>query len=155
MDAEWGMQVTGPETASAEAPRHPTGRGPRRPGSPPGYARAVVGPLLHNLGATATLALGLLGLVAPRRAAALLGLVPEGLLGLSELRATYGGLFAALGAFTLLAQDQVAFALLGAAWLGAAAARLGSAWLDRSRETRNYAGAIVEGSLAILLLVPL
>ena len=109
---------------------------------------------LHNVGALATLGLGGLGLGWPRQAAAWLGLAPLGLLGVSEVRATYGGLFAALGAFAFVAQDAVVFTGLGAAWLGAAGGRLLSAVLDRSREPRNFAAGLLEGALGLLLLVP-
>ena len=85
--------------------------------------------VLHVLGAGVTAALGAFGLVRPDAAARLIGLAPAGRLGRSELRATYGGLFFALGAFALATRDEVAFALVGAAWLGAAAARVGDAFL--------------------------
>ena len=109
--------------------------------------------ILHHVGALVTLAMGGLGLVRPRAAARLIGLEPRGRLGGSELRATYGGLFAALGAFTLLTRDEVAFALVGAAWLGAAAARVGDALLlggDRS----VWRAALFEAGVALLLLAP-
>ncbi len=109
---------------------------------------------LHNLGALATLALGVLGLLRPQVAAELVGVIPRGRLGTSEIRATYGGLFAALGAFVLVAQDSVAFIMLGAAWLGTALGRLLSVVLDESREPRNFAGVLMEGLLGMLLLVP-
>jgi hypothetical protein len=109
---------------------------------------------LHNLGALVTLALGLLALVWPGRAAARVGIAPLGSFGLSEVRATYGGLFAALGAFALVAQDAVVFTGLGAAWLGAAGGRLLSAVLDGSREPRNFAAGLLEGLVGLLLLVP-
>lgn len=49
------------------------------------------------LGAVGTLMLGWFGLIAPMRAARMVGLVPDGSRGISELRATYGGLFIAMG----------------------------------------------------------
>ena len=109
--------------------------------------------ILHHVGALVTLALGALGLVRPEAAARLVGLEPRGRLGGSELRATYGGFFAALGAFALLTRDEVAFALIGAGWLGAAAARIGDALLhggDRS----VWRAALLEAALALLLLAP-
>lgn len=109
---------------------------------------------LHNLGALATLALGLLGLLRPRAAAGFAGVEPRGRMGLSEIRATYGGLFAALGAFALLAQDMVSFTMLGGAWVAAAAARLVSTFWDDAREPRNYGGVLFEGAIGLLLLFP-
>jgi hypothetical protein len=109
---------------------------------------------LHNLGAAITLLLGALGMLSPRRAARFASVVPSGRMGLSEIRATYGGFFAALGAFALVAQDMVAFMALGAAWVGAAAARTASLALDRSLELRNFGGILFEAGIGILLLFP-
>lgn len=109
--------------------------------------------ILHHIGALVTLGMGGLGLLRPQVAARLTGLEPHGRLGSSELRATYGGLFAALGLFALLTRDEVAFALVGAAWLGAAAARVGDALLlggDRS----VWRAALFEAAVALLLLAP-
>jgi len=107
---------------------------------------------LHNAGSCVTVGLGLLGLLGPRRAAQWVHLAPEGREGLAELRATYGGHFAALGVFTLVGQDPVAFALLGAAWIGTALGRLLSVLLDRSHATRNFGALLFEAILGVLLL---
>lgn len=109
--------------------------------------------LLHHVGALVTLALGGLGLVRPEAAARLIGLEASARLGASELRATYGGFFAALGAFALLTRDEVAFALVGAGWLGAAAARIGDALL-RGGDRSVWRAALFEAALALLLLAP-
>jgi hypothetical protein len=109
---------------------------------------------LHNLGAVATLALGGLGLLRPDAAARFTGLRAAAVEGRSELRATYGGLFAALGAFALLAQDQVVFTGLGAAWVGAGLGRAASIWADRAGTPKNYAAVAFEGALGLLLLAP-
>jgi hypothetical protein len=110
--------------------------------------------LLHLLGSLVTLGMGGLGLLRPRLAARLIGLESAGRLGRSELRATYGGLFFALGAFALAAQDQVAFALLGAAWLGAAAARILDAFLEPGVERAVWRAALFEAGVAAALLMP-
>lgn len=109
---------------------------------------------LHNLGALTTLALGGLGLLRPASAARFTGLQATTPEGRSEFRATYGGLFAALGAFALLAQDQVVFTGLGAAWVATGLGRAASIWVDDARTPRNYAAAAFEGALGLLLLAP-
>lgn len=53
--------------------------------------------MLAILGAFLTTVLGVLGAVAPARVARLVGIEPLGGFGLSEVRATYGGFFIALG----------------------------------------------------------
>ena len=110
--------------------------------------------VLHLLGALVTTALGGLGLRRPAAAARLIGLAPTGRLGRSELRATYGGLFFALGAFALATRDEVAFALVGAAWLGAAGARVGDALLVPGANRKVWRAALLEAAVATLLLAP-
>jgi len=67
---------------------------------------------MGSWGAVGTLMLGLFGLVAPLRAARMGGLAPDGSRGISELRATYGGLFAAMGLACLVLRNLQPMALL-------------------------------------------
>jgi hypothetical protein len=108
----------------------------------------------NTAGALATVALGLLGLARPDLAARFTSLEPVGLVGRSEVRATYGGFFFALGVAVLWSGDPLAYRLAGAAWAGAALGRLLSAWLDHSRSPQNLGGVAFEAALAALLLVP-
>jgi hypothetical protein len=110
--------------------------------------------VLHLLGALVTAALGGFGLARPAAAARLIGLAPAGRLGRSELRATYGGLFFALGAFALATRDEVAFTLLGAAWLGSAGARVADAFLEAGADRPVWRAALFEAAVATLLLAP-
>ena len=109
---------------------------------------------LANAGALATVALGLLGLLAPARANAFTSLRPVGKLGVSETRATYGGFFLALGLACLLLQSRTAFLVVGCAWLGAAAGRAGSLVADRSTQPKNLGGIVFEAAIGALLLAP-
>jgi len=109
--------------------------------------------LLNNVGSAATAGLGVMGLVRPRAAAAFTSIQPIGLPGVSEIRATYGGFFLALGAFGLYAQASSVFVALGIAWLGAAAGRLVSVAVDESQTPRNFGGVVFESAIAALLLV--
>jgi hypothetical protein len=106
---------------------------------------------MGTTGALGTLMLGLFGLVAPRRAARMVGLVPDGIRGISELRATYGGLFAAMGLACLLLQDPAAYGVAACAWLGAATARLVSLVVDRNVSWLNVGGVALEALLGALL----
>ncbi|MFN7570066.1 MAG: hypothetical protein ACK5TK_01230 [Betaproteobacteria bacterium] len=105
--------------------------------------------------AVLTAGLGLWGLVAPREVAAFVGVEPQGARGVAELRATYGGLFAALGVFRLIAQSNVAFAAAAAAWWGAAGGRLLAIGLARGGCARNWGGVLVEAGLGTLFLLDL
>lgn len=109
--------------------------------------------LLHNAAALITAALGLMGLLLPAKAAQLTSIRPEGLLGTSEIRATYGGFFLALGAYALYAQADVVFAVAGVAWLGAAGGRLLSVVVDRSVSSKNLIAVAFEAAMGGLLIV--
>lgn len=120
-------------------------------GSEPAMEESLVA---ANLGALFTAALGALGLLAPNRAAAFTSIAPIGLNGFSEIRATYGGLFVALGLWCLLGQSETVFCTAAIAWLGAAAGRLASIGLDRNLEARNLGGVCLEATVGLLLLSP-
>jgi len=106
--------------------------------------------MLASLGAVITAALGLMGLLRPSAAAAFTSMEPKGRLGVSEIRATYGGLFLAMGAYALWAQSPIAFAVLAAAWGGAALGRLVSVVADASRAPQNFGGIAFEAGIALL-----
>lgn len=107
-----------------------------------------------NVGACATLALGALGFFTPARIATAVGIAALGVDGRSEVRATYGGLFFALGALCMLAQDATVFAVAGVAWTGAAGGRALSILWDRAAGPRAVAGLAVEGVIGAALLAP-
>ena len=109
------------------------------------------GAWLAPLGAVITLALGLLGCVAPMKAAAMVGLSPRGPRGLSELRATYGGLFAGLGLACLLWPEPAAYAVAGLGWWGAGVARAVSIAVDRNLSWLNAGGVLMEVGIGALL----
>ncbi len=95
-----------------------------------------------------------MGLFAPSRAAAFTSIQPLGLIGKSEIRATYGGLFAALGLACLLTQAPGVFLAAGLAWVGAAAGRAFSVVVDGSRSAKNFGGIAFELIIGLLLLAP-
>jgi len=110
--------------------------------------------LLHLVGALVTLGWGGYGLLRPLALGRRIGLEPTGRRGLSELRASHGAVFAVLGAFAVVTRDEVAFTLLGAAWLGAAGARVVDAFATRGADREIWRAAILEAVLALLLLAP-
>jgi hypothetical protein len=110
--------------------------------------------ILNILGSAITAGLGVMGLIRPGSAAAFTSIQPIGLLGVSEIRATYGGFFLALGAYGLYTQAANVFVVLGIAWLGAAAGRLVSIAVDKSHAPKNIGGMLFESAIAALLLAP-
>lgn len=107
---------------------------------------------LPIIGATIILVLGLLGLIMPHQVSRTIGIKPVGRLGLSEVRATYGGLFIGLGLACLIFRTPELFAAVGIAWIAAALVRLGSIRFDGSRSSTNMAGLAVEAVIGLLLL---
>lgn len=79
-----------------------------------------------------TIAFGLFGFLAPRYTASALQLRTDGgTMGLSEMRASVGGLFVAMGLFALLSAAPMAYAMIGIAYAGAATGRLLSIFVDK------------------------
>ncbi len=107
---------------------------------------------LNNAGALITAGLGVMGLVRPSAASEFTSLEPRGKIGVSEIRATYGGFFLALGAWALYTQSEAAFTVAGVAWLGAAGGRVVSVVADRSLEPKNFGGIVFEAVIGLFLL---
>ena len=104
-------------------------------------------------GAVISILAGCLGFIWPAKVSTVIGLQLPGRLGVSEFRATYGGLFIGAGLATLLIGTREAALVLGAAWGGAFVARAVSLIIDRSRSKENLAGLVIEGSVAALLVL--
>ena len=107
---------------------------------------------LPVIGATITLIFGLLSLVMPLQVSRTLGIDPEGPLGLSEVRANYGGFFIGIGIACLIFRTPELFAAVGIAWIAAALIRLGSIRFDESRSGTNMTGLAVEAVTGLLFL---
>lgn len=108
---------------------------------------------INGFAAVGTIAMGLLGLVAPRRAALLVRLRESAPEGFAEFRATYGGLFVGLGLVPLLAAAPEAYLVAAAGWGGAALGRLISMRLDGAHWHHNLGGLALEASFAAALTV--
>lgn len=109
---------------------------------------------MNTVGSLATFSLGVFGLFWPKSAAQMVGIVPEGERGISEVRATYGGLFLAMGLYATIWQSSEVFRCLGFAWIGAAAARAFSFVKDDSRSGANVGGIVMEAGIGGLMLIP-
>jgi hypothetical protein len=87
--------------------------------------------IITTLAALLTVAFGAFGFLAPRYTAGALDLATSGsTMGLSELRASVGGLFVVAGLAVLWLDAAPAYAMLGFAYAGAALGRAVSAVLD-------------------------
>lgn len=109
---------------------------------------------VNTLGALVTLGLGIYGLFWPLGVATFVGIAPEGERGVSEIRATYGGLFLAMGLFAVVMQSTDVFRVVGVAWLGAAGGRCFSVVRDDSRSGANLGAVAMETVIGLSLLIP-
>ena len=108
---------------------------------------------LNVLAALLTIGLGLFGFLAPRYTAVVLDLAPTGSnMGLSELRASVGGLFVLIGLGALWLGQPTAFLMLGFAYAGAAAGRLLSLFLDAPPRRKVMLFGGIEAVLALWLI---
>ncbi|MCH2166996.1 MAG: DUF4345 family protein [Oceanicola sp.] len=110
--------------------------------------------LLNMTAAALTIAFGAFGFLAPRYTAQALDLAPtDSTMGLSEMRASVGGLFVASGVCLPLLDMPAAWAGLGIAYAGAASGRVLSALLDRPPMRKLVVFGGIEAALAAWLLL--
>ncbi|MEL7345260.1 MAG: DUF4345 family protein [Pseudomonadota bacterium] len=109
--------------------------------------------LFNPILAILSIAMGAFGFLAPRYTAQALDLTPGNTtMGLSEMRASVGGLFVATGIACLVLGDPLAYLMMGVAYTGAATGRLLSCLVDRPAVTRAWIFFAIEAAMAIALL---
>jgi len=107
---------------------------------------------LTTVGSLITVILGTVGIIAPTKIAQLVSIEPDGLTGIYEIRATYGGFFLGLGLASLYFDSQVLFTAMGIAWLSAALGRIVSVVGDRNTEIKNIFGILFEMAIGLLFV---
>ena len=108
---------------------------------------------LNTLACLLTIGFGLFGFLAPRYTAAALDLAPtDSTMGLSEMRASVGGLFVIAGAAALFIGEPLAYAMIGFAFMGAALGRLISLVFDDPPRRKVLIFGGIEAALALCLL---
>lgn len=106
---------------------------------------------LAVLGAVLTGVLGFIALVRPMSIARFVSILPSGKLGVSEIRATYGGFFFGLAIFALCSQEPMAYVSLGIGWLSAAVVRLLTVAFHH-RSPKNIVAVVFEAIIGCLCL---
>ncbi len=109
--------------------------------------------VLKIIAALATSATGLLAFIKPAAAYEFTGLNPNGVRGVSEMRAIFGGLFIGLGLVPLFL-GPAAYQMLGIGYLAIAAARAFSILFDKSYAQSNLISLVIEIVLGALLIIP-
>ncbi|WP_050927749.1 DUF4345 family protein [Aestuariivita boseongensis] len=101
-----------------------------------------------------TIAFGLFGFLAPRYTAGALDLEPKGsTMGLSEMRASVGGLFVVSGLAALWLDQPLAYAMIGFAFVGAALGRVLSLIFDKPPVGKVLLFGGIEAALAAAFLL--
>ncbi|MEP3512460.1 MAG: DUF4345 family protein [Lentilitoribacter sp.] len=101
-----------------------------------------------------TIGFGCFGFFAPRFTAAALDLEPtKSTMGLSEMRASVGGLFVVLGLAALWLNQPLAYAMIGFAFVGAALGRAVSLVLDNPPRNKALFFGGIESALAAWFLI--
>jgi len=108
--------------------------------------------ILKIIAALATAATGLLALVKPDATYGFIGLSANGVRGVSEIRAIFGGLFIALGVAPLFL-GATAYRMLGIGYLAIAVARAFSIVLDRSFAQSNIISLAIEVVCGVILVI--
>lgn len=100
-----------------------------------------------------TIAFGLFGFLAPRYTASALDLEPtSSTMGLSEMRASVGGLFVIMGLAALWLDASLAYAMIGFAFTGAALGRAISLIVDKPPVGKVLVFGGIEAALAAWFL---
>jgi hypothetical protein len=108
--------------------------------------------VLKIIATLATAATGLLALIKPDATYGFIGLMANGVRGVSEIRAIFGGLFIALGIVPLFL-GLVAYQMLGITYLAIAAARVFSIVFDKSYAQSNLISLVIEMLLGAILVI--
>lgn len=108
--------------------------------------------ILKIIAAIATAATGALALIKPTAVYGFTGLTVTGARGISEIRAIFGGLFIGLGIAPFVF-GEIAYLVLGLAYLTIAVVRLISIYIDRSRESSNLISLGIEIVLGVILIL--
>ncbi|MFK7874651.1 MAG: DUF4345 family protein [Paracoccaceae bacterium] len=109
---------------------------------------------LNIIAAVLTIGFGLFGFLAPRFTAAALDLEPtNSTMGLSEMRASVGGLFVVAGLAAIWLGVPMGYAMLGFAFLGAAFGRALSLLFDKPPLGKVLVFGGIEAVLAVWFLL--
>jgi hypothetical protein len=108
---------------------------------------------VNLISALLTIGFGLFGFLAPRYTAAALDLEPTtSTMGLSEMRASVGGLFVVAGLAALWINQPLAFAMIGFAFAGATLGRVLSLIFDKPPVRKVLIFGGIEAALALALI---
>lgn len=109
--------------------------------------------IIHQIAAVLTLLFGLYAIVQPQKIVRLVSLTPYKNRGITEIRATYGGLVVGAALATLWLQTPDAFLFLAFIWWGAAITRFISFYVDKSYSPLHLRILLIEVVVGTMLLL--
>lgn len=110
--------------------------------------------ILQIIGLLGIIAFGLIGVLQPRRAAALIQMQVLNERGMAEGRVNLGGFFIGLGVMPLILGEPAALQVAGAAYLAAALARIAGYVLDKAKLDGQYIGLFIfEFAMGVVLML--
>ncbi|MEP1353309.1 MAG: DUF4345 family protein [Tateyamaria sp.] len=109
--------------------------------------------VVNVIAAFLTIGFGLFGFLAPRYTASALDLAPtDSTMGLSEMRASVGGLFVVAGGAAIWLGQPLGYAMIGFAFTGAALGRILSLIFDKPPIAKVLVFGGIEVALAVWFL---
>ena len=108
---------------------------------------------LNLFGSLFTFLFGLWAFFQPKTVANVLALIPKGKRGISEIRATYGGVLLSFGGYALWNQSSESFQILGLSYVLAAICRSASLIFDKVSFSKSLKTIFAEIIIAVCLLV--
>lgn len=109
--------------------------------------------ILNTVVAVLTIAFGAFGFIAPRYTLSALDLdTASSTMGLSEMRASVGGLFVALGVAALILNHPTIYFTIGIAFVGAASGRVLSLMFDAPPVRKVLIFGGIEAAMAVWLI---
>ncbi len=109
--------------------------------------------LIQILIAVLTIILGAFVIVRPTAIYNFTGLSANGVRGITEIRAIFGGLFVALGAAPLILNTPAAYKMLGIVYIGIAVTRIGNMVSEPCFERSNLISLLSEAIFGVALLL--
>lgn len=109
---------------------------------------------LNIIAVVLTIALGLVGFLAPGYTMGKLGLSPDGSnMGYTEIRAANGALFIGAGVGAMFLSIPAAYAMVGFLYAGAAVGRITGIFFNNAGSKQSWGYFAAEAALAIYLLM--
>ena len=108
--------------------------------------------ILKIVGCILTALVGVYAMFNPKSTVSFTGLAPEGNRGITEIRVVFGVFFIVLGLFPIIANNLIAYQMLGFGYFFVGITRTISIFIDKSSNASNWQSVIFEIVFGIILI---